>query len=167
LQLLRDLLIVTGQFRSNQGETREFFYKTVRQAVGSFVAMVAAEEDRRERQSSVGEDEVADGDAAGDEAWQQHLSVLRTLAAAGPGNIRAAEAIAASAASAVIRAAGERTGDLLQLHQTAVEKRCAPASRTGLTNPATDHATFTTCPALGNSLCSRTRFALCERRTMS
>jgi hypothetical protein len=124
------LLIVTGQFRSNQGETREFFYKTVRQTVGSFVAMVAAEEDRRERQGSQGAeyDEAADSDAqagaVADEAWQHHLSVLRTLAAAGPGNVRAAEAIAASAASAVIRAAGERTGDLLQLHQTAVEKRC-------------------------------------------
>jgi hypothetical protein len=66
--------------------------------------MVAAEEDRRERQSSVGEDEAGDGDAADEEAWQQHLSILRTLAAAGPGNIRAAEAIAASAASPVIRA---------------------------------------------------------------
>lgn len=87
--------------------------------------MVAAEEDRRERLGSLGaEDEATESDAA-DEAWQQHLSVLRTLAAAGPGNVRAAEAIAASAASAVIRAAGERTGDLLQLHQTAVEKRFA------------------------------------------
>ena len=53
----------------------------------------------------------------------RQVEVLKALAATGPGNLRAAENVAASVASSLIRAAGERTVDLLQLHQSAVEKR--------------------------------------------
>lgn len=130
-QLLRDLLIAAGKFRVNQGEAKEFFYKTVRQTVAAFVnGTITAEEEEAERVRALSDD-GSDGrryrgtsgeDPLGE--YKVQLDVLRALAATGPGNLRAAENVAASVSSALIRAAGERTVDLLQLHQSAVEKRC-------------------------------------------
>ena len=124
MQLLRELLIVAGQFRVNQSETRQFFYKTVRQSVNNFVAMTVAhgeEEEEREQHGSAHANVEANVSAS--IFYEDQLDVLRALASTGPGNIRAAENVAASVASALIRAAGERTVDLLHMHQTALEKR--------------------------------------------
>lgn len=139
--------MIAGQFRLNQGETREFFYKTVRQTVNNFVSAALAEDEERgiaEAEVGATEDDGAAGNSgnrkgrdAGASRAQAELShqleVLRALAATGPGNIRAAEGVAASVASALIRAAGERTMDLMQLHQIAVDRRyvisrCAPTA---------------------------------------
>ena len=118
---------MTGQFRINQAEVRGFFYKTIRQTVSSFVAATVAAEERESARELYGEEDeeanAADGDRQGavdDSSWRHHLTVLR--------NVRAAEGVAASAASAVIQAVGERTVDLLQLHQSALEKRYACSS---------------------------------------
>lgn len=132
-------MVIAAQFRLNQGETREFFYKTVRQTVNSFVTAALAEEEDREAQQQE-EQESGRGGGGADEGnssssavvgaarraqaeLNHQLEVLRALAATGPGNIRAAESVAASVASAMIRAAGERTVDLMRLHQTDVDRR--------------------------------------------
>jgi len=124
------LLIAAGKFRVNQGEAKEFFYKTVRQTVQSFVAgAIAAEEDAAERERALSDDGSdgrryrGTGGVDPLDEYRGQVEVLRALAATGPGNLRAAENVAASVASSLIRAAGERTVDLLQLHQSAVEKR--------------------------------------------
>ena len=126
---------MTGQFRINQAEVRGFFYKTIRQTVSSFVAATVAAEERESARELYGEEDeeanAADGDRQGavdDSSWRHHLTVLRALASTSPSNVRAAEGVAASAASAVIQAVGERTVDLLQLHQSALEKRHACSS---------------------------------------
>lgn len=126
LQVQRELLDIAKEFRVNQAESREFFYKTLRQAVAEFVAWAAAEEERAAVKDDADMGSEAQESESAEEGWLHQLTVLRALAAAGPGNVRAAEGLAASVASAVIRAAGERGAGLLQLHQTAAEKRCAP-----------------------------------------
>ena len=95
---------------------REFFYKTVRQSVANFTAMTIAEKEALEAGAS--EEQLLEA-----ARYDSQLEVLRALASTGPGNIRSAENVATSIAGALIRAAGERTVDLLQLHQSAVEAR--------------------------------------------
>jgi hypothetical protein len=117
---------LSKEFRANQGETREFFFKTVRLTVSEFVSWASDQDGRGSQPESEGGYSQQEGGGGAEEGWQHHLVVLRGLAAAGPGNIRAAESVAASLASAMIRAAGERSAELLTLHQTAAEKRCEP-----------------------------------------
>lgn len=119
---------IAREFRVSQAETREFFYKTIRQTVVEFVSWTAAEEERVAAADDADDLSTRHESEAAEEGWLHQLAVLRALAAAGPGNVRAAEGLAASVASAVIRAAGERGAGLLQLHQTASEKRSAAVS---------------------------------------
>jgi hypothetical protein len=55
--------------------------------------------------------------------FKRQLQRLRLLASSGPGNLKAAEGLASSAAEAIISAAGEQAMQLVELHQTSLLMR--------------------------------------------
>jgi hypothetical protein len=112
--LLGNLLSLTEQFRANQSEVRELFFKTVRLTVNGFMAKALAEKEALEE--GLEKDSVT-------LTFDKHLQSLRSLASAGPCNVRAAENVAISLGDALTKAAGERMVQLLQMQQSVAEQR--------------------------------------------
>jgi hypothetical protein len=135
------LLTLAAQFRANQSETLSHFNSCTREVVDGFAALAMKEEDAATATTAAagaegGQASMPAAGAAAEPApvgittreelelqFNRQLQCLRLLASSGPGNMKAAESLAASAASAIVSAAGEQAVQLVESHQTSLLMR--------------------------------------------